>query len=300
MLEAAAGETPAYELPIAEARRLADAAALAVGQPEPVASVLQLAIPGPGLELPGMLYAPLETAHADGLLVYFHGGGFATGSVAGYDHRLRRLANRTGWPVLGVDYRLAPENPFPAAVEDAEYAFAWALAGHPADRPVVVIGDSAGGNLATIVARRCRDKGGQPPAGQVLLYPVTDFGPGPESFAYPSYLECAVGYGLTTAHMRWYHSLYVDGVGADFAVADLSPLRAERLDGLPPALIITAEYDVLRDEGEAYAGRLREAGVRTELLRFAGHVHGFVGEPSLADSAGALDEVARFLESLAP
>jgi acetyl esterase len=296
-LDAPADETPHYLLPIEQARRLGDAGALASGgPPEHVAAVDSLQIPAGGHVLAGRLYRPYGESPA-GLLLYFHGGGFASGSVAGYDRRLRRLARWTGWEVLGVDYRLAPEHPFPAAVDDAEMAFRWASASLAGGRPVVVIGDSAGGALAAVVVRRMRDHGGPVPAGHVMLYPVTDMGHGPQSFAYPSYDECAHGYGLTGAHMDWYRSMYVNGDPVA-VVADLSPLLAPDVAGLPPALIITAQYDPLRDEGELYAARLAEAGVASRLRRFEGHVHGFMGDPMLKDSARALDEIDAFLSAL--
>jgi acetyl esterase len=297
MLDAGASETPHYLLPIEEARRLADAGALASGgPPEQIAAVDALTIDGGPHPLPAVLFRPTDSV-APGLLVYFHGGGFASGSVAGYDRRLRRLARRTGWDVLGVDYRLAPEHPFPAAVDDAEAALRWAQTSLSAGRPVVGIGDSAGGALTAVGCRRLRDSGGPLPAGQVLLYPVTDMGHGPQSFAYASYTECVTGYGLTGAHMDWYRSMYVNGGPVTYA-ADLSPVLEPDLAGLPPALVITAEYDPLRDEGELYAARLAEAGVPSTLRRFEGHVHGFIGDPTLEDSGRAMDEISRFLEGL--
>jgi acetyl esterase len=294
MLDAAASETPHYLLPIEEARRLGDAGALeSGGPPEPVATVENLLIDLGQHALPAALYRPSRDAAA-GLLIYFHGGGFASGSVAGYDRRLRRLARWTGWDVLGVDYRLAPEHPFPAAVYDAESATRWALTTLADGRPMVVIGDSAGGALAAVACRRLRDAGGPMPAGQVMLYPVTDMGHGPQSFAYASYMECATGYGLTSAHMDWYRSMYVNG-GPATSIPDLSPVLTPALAGLPPALVLTAEYDPLRDEGELYAARLAEAGVPSSLRRFEGHIHGFIGDATLDDSAAALDEISRFL-----
>ncbi|HVM30879.1 MAG TPA: alpha/beta hydrolase [Candidatus Limnocylindrales bacterium] len=293
-LDAGSAETPHYLLPIEKVRRLADAGALASGgPPEPMASISNVTIGGDPQPLPAVLYRATPEAAA-GVLVYYHGGGFASGSVAGYDRRLRRLARWTGWEVLGVDYRLAPEHPFPAAVDDAERAFRWAQRVLSEGRPVVAAGDSAGGALAAVVSRRLRDADGPIPAGTVMLYPVTDMGHGPRSFAYDSYELCATGYGLTRAHMDWYRSMYVHG-GTLASVSDLSPVLAPDLGGLPPALVITAEYDLLRDEGELYARRLAEAGVPTRLRRFEGHVHGFIGDPRLDDSAVALDEIRRFL-----
>jgi acetyl esterase len=297
LLDRAGRETPSHQLTVVEARRRADAAALRDdGEPEPVGSVKELTIEGPEHLLSGRLLRPLVTPQRAGLIVYYHGGGFATGSVAGYDALFRRLANMTGRSLLAVDYRLAPEDPFPAAVEDAELALEWAFTNVRADEPIVVMGDSAGGNLATVVARRRRDAGLPTPRAQVLLCPITDLGPGPETLSYPSYVRFGDGYGFTKAHMESARSMYLGGASTDFAAADVSPLRADRLDGLPPALIITAEYDILRDEGEAYASRLAEAGVRVEQIRFDGHIHGSIWDPAVADSAVALKAVRRFLD----
>ncbi|GAA3694939.1 alpha/beta hydrolase [Nonomuraea antimicrobica] len=219
----------------------------------------------------------------DGLLpvlVYFHGGGWVFGSVKRNDPVGRDLAIRTGAVVVSVDYRLAPEHPFPAAADDA-----WTVVRDIFARPafyqsngsVAVIGDSAGGNLAAVAAWQARDAG-LSLAHQVLVYPVLDV-----AMDTPSYVLHAKGYGLDAEEMAWFARQYADGV--DPADPLLSPLRLPDVSGLAPATVVTAEYDVLRDEGERYAARLAEAGVPAELRRFEGAVHSFFVLPGLFDQA---------------
>ncbi len=217
-----------------------------------------------------------STAAADRLLpgiVYLHGGGWALGSLETHDTLCRHLAHASGAVVVAVDYRLAPEHPYPAAFDDAWDAFQH-VAGNGASLGIdpsrlAVAGDSAGGNLAAAVALRARDAGGPAIACQCLLYPVID-----HACDTDSYRRFATGFGLTAARMRFFWNAYL--AGADGRAPFASPARAENLIGLPPALIVTAEYDVLRDEGETYARGLRAAGVRTEYECVAGMIHGFV------------------------
>ncbi|WP_049563299.1 alpha/beta hydrolase [Nonomuraea sp. SBT364] len=222
------------------------------------------------------------------VLVYFHGGGWVFGSVKRNDALGRDLAIRTGAVVVSVDYRLAPEHPFPAAADDA-----WTVLRDIFARPafyqstgsVALIGDSAGGNLAAVAAWQARDAGLRL-AHQVLVYPVLDASP-----ETPSYTEFAKGYGLDAAEMDWYVRQYAGD--ADRADPRLSPLRLASAEGLPPATVVTAGCDVLRDEGERYGRRLAEAGVPVEVKRFDGAVHGFFGLPRLFDQAAeARDYVA--------
>ncbi|GGS64619.1 alpha/beta hydrolase [Nonomuraea spiralis] len=219
----------------------------------------------------------------DGLLpvvVYFHGGGWVFGSVRRNDAVGRDLAVRTGAVVVSADYRLAPEHPFPAAADDA-----WTVVRDVFARPafyqsngsVAVVGDSAGGNLAAVAAWRAAGSGIRL-AHQALVYPVLDV-----AMDTPSYRAYAKGYGLDAAEMAWFAARYAPG--ADPADPLLSPLRLPDLTGLPPATVLTAEYDVLRDEGEHYARRLADAGVPVEARRFDGAVHGFFGLPGLFDQA---------------
>jgi acetyl esterase len=275
----AAGGPPAHEVPIAEARAayVADTARLS-GPGEPVAEVRDVAVPGPGSDIPVRVYRPSEAA--DGVVVYLHGGGWAMGTLDSHDPVTRALANASGAVVAAVDYRLAPEHRFPAAVDDAVAATRW-LARDGA--PIAVAGDSAGGNLAAVVARRLRDE--VPIRLQALIYPVTD-----AALNTPSYREFTDGHGLTAAGMRRFWNLYLDG--ADGAQHDASPLRARDLAGVAPAFIITAEEDVLRDEGEAYAAALRAAGVPVEHQRWPA-IHGFIRWLAVASVAReAVDAVA--------
>ncbi|MFI7612222.1 alpha/beta hydrolase [Nonomuraea terrae] len=225
------------------------------------------------------------------VVVYFHGGGWVFGSVQRNDAAGRDLAIRTGAVVVSVDYRLAPEDPFPAAADDA-----WTVVRDIFARPafyqsngsVAVIGDSAGGNLAAVAAWQARDAGLRL-AHQVLVYPVLDV-----AMDTPSYAEFAKGYGLDAEEMAWFARQYAPG--ADPADPRLSPLRLPDASGLAPATVVTAEYDVLRDEGERYAHRLAEEGVPAELRRFDGAVHSFFVLPGLFDQATeARDYVARRL-----
>jgi acetyl esterase len=260
----------AHEVPVAEARaaHVAESVELC-GPGEPVAEVRDVRVPAAGGEVLVRAFRP----EGDGplpVVAYLHGGGWVMGSVDSYDAVLRALANATGAIVAGVEYRLAPEHRFPAALEDSLAAIRW-LAAHAGElggdgSRLAVAGDSAGGNLAAVAVRRLRDE--LPIALQVLIYPVTDAGAN-----LPSYREFADGHGLSAASMHHFWALYLDGSeGSD---PDASPLRATDLAGLAPALVLTADEDVLRDEGEAYADALRDAGVEVELVRWPGSIHGF-------------------------
>jgi acetyl esterase/lipase len=258
----------------------AEARAILAAQPAPeleppaVGSVENRTVPGADGEVPARVYWPLSRNSAGGealpLIVYFHGGGFVLCDLDTHDVVCRNLANMTDAVVLSVDYRLAPETPYPGGVEDCYAATVWAhenaatLGGDPAR--LVVAGDSSGGNFATVVAMMARDRCRPPIAYQYLIYPVTD-----QNFENPSYRDNGDDYFTTTAHMRWYCEQY----GGDPDDAYVSPLRAADLSALPPTRVITAEFDPLRDEGEAYAQRLRDAGVDATWRRFDGMFHGF-------------------------
>ncbi|MBO1076914.1 alpha/beta hydrolase [Roseomonas marmotae] len=246
-------------------------------------------------QVPARLYQPPGAASGT-LVVFFHGGGFVFGSLdSHYDVTCRALCAGAGCHVLSVDYRLAPEHPFPAAVQDADLAVDWAMAEAAtlgADpRRIVLAGGSAGGNLAAVAAQRARGRGGPEPCGQLLFYPVTD-APGPTS----SYRDFAQGFYLTRADMDWFWRQYLPNPaqGTDPAA---SPLRTADLAGLPPALIITAGHDPLRDEAEAYAARLRQAQVPVVLQRYPGMIHGFLAFP-LAGRQSALDLAIAWLREL--
>jgi acetyl esterase len=242
--------------------------------PGPEALVTSLAIPAPGGDIPVRIYRPLGSEQrALPAVVYFHGGGFVVGSLAQSDADCRRMATAVPCVVVNVDYPLAPEYKFPEPPEAcfaalsyiAEQAVALSI-----DRTRIAVGgDSAGGNLATVVALMARDRGGPAITHQILMYPVADL----TTFDTASYLANATGYYLTRTAMQWFAGHYLRSPG-DARDPLASPLHAE-LAGLPPALVITAEFDPLRDEGEAYARRLQAAGVATRLSRYDGMIHGF-------------------------
>jgi acetyl esterase len=238
-----------------------------------VAAVAELALPGGEGPIPVRVYTPAEAAAPTPAVVYFHGGGWVIGSLDTHDGLCRALANRARAVVVSVDYRLAPESPFPAAPEDCYAAVGWVAAhGHEIGVDggrIAVAGDSAGGNLAAVVSLMARDRGGPQLRHQALIYPVTD-----HDFERPSYRQNADGYLLTRAGMQWFWDHYAPTSRRSDAY--VSPLRAEKLVGLPPATLVTAEFDPLRDEGEAYAARLSEAGVPVESVRYDGMIHGFV------------------------
>ena len=208
-----------------------------------------------------------------GMLIYYHGGGWVLGSIDEYDTVARKLAERTSCAVALVDYRLAPEHRYPAGVDDSYAALKWVgdhiidITGR--DVPLIVIGDSAGGNLAAVMAIRARDRNGPSIALQILVYPVTD-----ADFDRPSYTDPENQLLLTRDGMIWFWDHYLPDPSRR-TEPDASPLRSEDLSGLPPAVILTAEHDVLRDEGESYSSRLREAYVSADLQRYTGQMHGF-------------------------
>jgi acetyl esterase len=297
--QATSGRPPLHHQSVEQARafHVADAAALN-GPPAPVAAVADRRVPGPAGELPVRVYTP-EGSPPFPIVVFFHGGGWVVGTLDTYDPLCRALAAATPAVVVSVDYRLAPEHRWPAAVEDAYAATEWASRNAAAlggvQHRLAVAGDSAGGNLAAVVALGARDRGGPAIGFQLLVYPVLD-----AAGDTASWREYADGYHLTADGMRWYWDHYLGGAGG--AAPDASPLRAAFVGGLPPALVIGAEYDILRDEGEAYAARLAEAGVDASASRHAGVVHGFVRWRAVTGAAGdALQEAATALRSaLAP
>jgi acetyl esterase len=227
----------------------------------------------PGRTLAARLYRP-GTGNPKNIILSYHGGGFVVGSLQTNDTLARDLCTQTASIVLSVDYRLAPEHPFPAAHDDALESFLWVREEQAAGRlpvlPVWVSGDSAGGNLAASVCQMARTKGVPLPAGQLLFYPATDV----SKMDTVSYGLFETGYLLTKTDMEWFRDQYLKTVVQRFDTR-VSPLLEADLSGLPPALVLTAGKDVLRDEGEAYAERLRSAGVSVELRRFTGLVHGF-------------------------
>ncbi|MCL2428347.1 MAG: alpha/beta hydrolase [Alphaproteobacteria bacterium] len=252
------------------------------GEAEEVGQIRDILVPGPAGSLPVRLYHPAP-GEARPLVVYFHGGGWVIGDVEIVDKPCRALANASGCVVASVNYRLSPESKFPAPVEDCYRATAW-LAEHAGDvgagsGSVAVAGDSAGGNLAAAVALMARDRGGPKLAYQLLIYPVTAPAQGTQS---ASYTENADGYLLTRAGMEWFWNHYL-AAPEDGRNPYASPLFATDLRGLPPAMVVTAGFDPLRDEGRAYAKRLVEAGVAVRDAHYGDMIHGFFW------LAGALD-----------
>jgi acetyl esterase len=275
----------------AEMRR---AARVFGGTPAPVGRVEARTLPGPAGPLGARLYRPADDGRRRGLVVYYHGGGWVVCDLDTHDGACRFLSRHADTAVLSIDYRLAPEHRFPAAVDDALAAFRWAAAAADAlgvdPARIAVAGDSAGGNLAAVTARLAARDAGPRPALQLLIYPVTDL-----STKHPSYATFAEGFFLTAAEMDWYRGHYLpDAAAARDPRA--SPLLADGLGGLPPAIVLTAGFDVLRDEGEAYARRLEAAGVPVQLRRHAGLIHGFTNATSTSRGArAAMAEAARAL-----
>jgi acetyl esterase len=253
--------------------------------PPEIGSVRNLVAETPQGAIPLRMYRPAGVPESTRLpaYVYFHGGGWVIGDLETHDVLCRQLTAASAASVVSVDYRLAPEHKFPAAADDAWAATRWIVA-HAAELGLdagrlAVGGDSAGGNLAAVVALMARDAGGPAIRQQVLIYPVTDV-----MRETGSYADFAEGYMLTRDSMRWFiaHYLRSRNDARDWRV---SPLRAPSLAGLPPALIVTAGFDPLRDEGEMYAGRLRDAGVMVDYVCYGGMVHGFAGMGKLIDTA---------------
>ena len=280
----------------AEARaEIARGAASFAGTLLPVARVESLTLPGAAGPIGARLYVP--DGQVRGLLVYYHGGGWVVGDLDTHEAPCRFLAREAGVAVMSVDYRRAPEHRFPAAVDDAMAAFRWASAetarlGVPPAR-VAVGGDSAGGNLAAVVALLATRAGGPAPRAQLLVYPVTDL-----SKKHPSYQLFAEGFFLRASDMDWYRGQYLPDAAAALDPR-ASPLLAPDLHGLPPAIVLTAGFDVLRDEGEAYAKRLADAGVAVTHRRVPGQIHGFGNATGISASARtAMGEAARKLAEL--
>ena len=293
---------PAYEtLTPAEARDFYLQARL-ITNPDPpeLKSVTPLAIPSPHGLIPARIYTPMKLRQKSGLapgLVFFHGGGWVIGDLDSHDVVCRKLADEGQLIVVSVDYRRAPEHKFPAAIDDAIAATSW-IAGQATELGIdaarlLVGGDSAGGNLAAVVAIAAREGKGPAISGQVLIYPATDF-----AMTHPSHSEPETSVLLTHSVIRWFRDHYLNGA-ADVHDWRASPARASTLIGLPPAYVLTAGADPLRDEGDEYATRLKQAGVPVTYRHFPGQFHGFFTMGKLLQQANvAASEIGAWLKAL--
>ncbi len=290
-LLARSGHPPMHKMSVADARADIDAfLPLLSGRPAPVGEIIDRTIEGPVGRLRVRLYRPAgAVARLLPAILYFHGGGWVIGSLEAYDLVCRYLCARTGCAVVAVDYRLAPEHKFPAAIDDAVAAFRWLSADavglgiDPAR--VIVAGDSAGATIATVLARLVRDDG-RPPCLQWLFYPATDLG-----LDSGSYDSCGERFMIGRADVEWVRSHYLNSLD-EVADPRVSPLRADDLAGVAPALIYTAGFDPLRDEGKAYADKLTAAGVKTIYREFDSLIHGFIG------MRGAIQAAARAMDDM--
>jgi len=272
---AAGADLPAIDtLPITAARAQVKARYPMAAAPHHVGSVSDITLPGGDCDIRARVYRP-SGAGTFGIVVFFHGSGFVVLDLDTHDEICRHICAGAGCVVVSVDYRLAPEHPYPAPLDDCWTALRWAAVhaseiGGDASR-IAVGGDSAGGNLAAVCALLARDAGGPALALQALVYPVADV-----DFGTASYIANGDGYLLDLDQMQWFFDCYTTG-HVDPADWHVSPLRAPDLSGVAPAVVITAEYDPLRDEGKAYADRLRDAGVAVEYRCFEGMIHSFFG-----------------------
>lgn len=290
-LLARSGQPPVEQTTVIEARANYDTFMLEMGgRPAPIGEMVDRTIDGPAGRLRVRLYRPASAvARLLPAILYFHGGGWVMGSLEGYDPVFRYLCARSGCAVVAVDYRLAPEHKFPAAIDDAVAAYRWlareatGLGIDPAR--IVIAGDSAGGNVAAVAARLLRDEE-RPPCLQWLIFPNTDL-----SFDTGSYRSLGEGFLLTRSAMEWFRGHYLNDQ-SEIDDPRVSPLKADDLAGLPPALVYTAGCDPLRDEGHAYADRLAAAGVKTIHREFESLIHGFVGfRGTVPAAARAMDDM---------
>jgi acetyl esterase/lipase len=291
---AASGAKPIAESTPEEVRALAAELKELYGTGPEMAKVEDHKIPVEGTDIEARVLVPEGTVR--GVFIYYHGGGWVIGGdVEEFDVLGRKLAAATGCAVVLVNYRLAPEHRYPVAVDDAYAALEWVAAGMSeiagADVPIIVGGDSAGGNLAAIMTQRSRDRGGPPIAFQALVYPVTD-----DDLDNASYSADENQLLLTRDSMIWFWDHYLPDA-ARRKEPGASPLQADDLSGLPPAVVILAEYDVLRDEGQAYADRLREAGAPVDVHVHPGQMHGFFTLLMLPGHEEAIDQIAAALDA---
>lgn len=292
--------TPVRELGAQAARELL-ASAPSERPLTPLDRVEAVAVPTRSGPLRARLYHPPGSPAKDPrpTLLYLHGGGFVLGTLDGVDEVCRAIAARSGWAVLSLEYRLAPEHPYPAALEDSLDTLAWlresALDSGIDPDMIAVGGDSAGGNLAAALCLHLRDRQLPLPVSQVLVYPAVD-----DRFSTPSWTQFADAPLLTTADARWLWEQYIGPGHQDCVDQYAAPMKAASLRGLPPALVLTAEVDPLRDDAEAYAERLRHDGVPATSIRHSGVFHGFFTEVgAFAQTDAAIDDVARHLRGIA-
>lgn len=288
------GAQPLHEGTVEEARAVSEAFADMAGPAPVMARAEDHCVPVVGGEIPVRVLVPPQGAR--GIIVYLHGGGWVVGTIDGYDTMARKLAERTSCAVVLVDYRLAPEHRYPVAVDDSYAALEWTAARSREisgrdSVPLIVAGDSAGGNLSAVLALRGRDGNGPELALQVLIYPVTD-----ADIDRPSYTDPENQLLVTREAMLWFWDHYAPDPSRRVE-ADASPLRAESLADLPPAVVLTAEHDVLRDEGEAYANRLEEAGVPVDFKRHLGQTHGFFTMLVLPGSERGFQQVVKAVQA---
>ena len=290
-LLARSGQPPIEQTSVMEARSGYDAFMLEMGgRAAPIGEMVDRTIAGPAGRLRIRIYRPAGTvARLLPAILYFHGGGWVMGSLEGYDLVYRYFCARAGCVVVAVDYRLAPEHKFPAAIDDAVAAYRW-LAENAIDlgmdpARLVVAGDSAGGNIAAVAARLLRGEP-RPPCLQWLMFPATDL-----AFDTPSFESCGEGFFVTRAAMEWFRGHYLN-TPAEIEDPRVSPLRSDNLSGVAPALIFTNGVDPLRDEGHAYADRLAAAGVKTFHREFESLIHGFIG------MRGAIQAAARAMDDM--
>jgi len=266
---------PIGERSVSEMRGLMDQLSLVRAHGDTNVIEVDKVIPGPDGDLPVRIYTPSTSGDRMPAIIYFHGGGFVLGNLDSHGHVCRELSAQVGATVISVDYRLAPEHPFPAAINDAYSALCWVAECAKElkidETKISIAGDSAGANLAAVSAMRARDENGPKINFQLLIYPPADLSRESESRK-----DNAEGYFLTSEMLAWFYKFYLPaGVASDHPWVSLS--YAENLTNLPPTLVITAEYDPLRDEGETLASQLKQAGVDVELVRFDGAIHGFFG-----------------------
>lgn len=274
----------------AEARAAIRSRFVAPAEPEPVAGVVDRTVPGPGGGIPVRIYHPLETTGPSPVVVYAHGGGFVFCDLDSHDGLCRDIANRIGAVVVSVDYRLAPEHPWPAAAEDLYTVTRW-VSDHAAEleadaERIAVGGDSAGGNLAAVTALMARDRGGPAIAAQLLIYPMIT-----PDFTTESHRRFGRGFYNPSPALRWYWDQYAPPP-TDRTHPYVSPIHAD-LRGLPPAVTVIAGHDPLRDEGVAFADALRAAGVATVVREFDGGIHGFMTMPKFDVAQAARAELCR-------